>query len=130
MWLSFMQRVCGIWTLALLTPRAYSDCQSQHVCPSRIQTPTPFSTHRLTPPLDPFHTDSVQQRQLQASLEECIHSILRTVNDRRDAIPPVVSSAAVTFPFDITISGEGGSVFSLDVVKRMLLTTNPPSVLH
>lgn len=71
-----------------------------------------------------------QQQRTELQLEECILSTIRTVSERRDAIPPVVSSGAVTFPFDITIAGEGGSVFGLEVVRRMLSTAQPPSVLH
>ncbi|GAB4818701.1 hypothetical protein N2152v2_005747 [Parachlorella kessleri] len=71
-----------------------------------------------------------RKQRLQESLEECITTIVKTVNERRDHIPPVVSGAAATFPFDITVAGESGSVFGLDVVKRMLLHSNPPSVLH
>ena len=46
-----------------------------------------------------------QQRRTQKQLEECVLTVVRLVNERRDAIPPVASSAAVTFPFDITIAG-------------------------
>lgn len=72
-----------------------------------------------------------QRRQrLQAAIEEGLTCIVRAVNDKRDHIPPVVSASAVTFPFDIQVAGDSGSVFSLGVVKRMLQSTNPPSVLH
>ncbi|KAK2076381.1 hypothetical protein QBZ16_000906 [Prototheca wickerhamii] len=47
-----------------------------------------------------------QQRRTQKQLEECVLTVVRLVNERRDAIPPVASSAAVTFPFDITIAGD------------------------
>jgi autophagy-related protein 101 len=55
------------------------------------------------------------------------------VNQKKDHIPPVVSGAATTFPFDVALStGEASSsvAFGLDAVRRMLSSTNPPSVLH
>ncbi len=44
---------------------------------------------------------------LQADLEERLAEIVRSVNERKDHIPPVVSSATVTFPFEISIAGCG-----------------------
>jgi autophagy-related protein 101 len=43
--------------------------------------------------------------KLQAAVEEGMSFIVRTVNEKKDHIPPVVSSAVVTFPFDISIAG-------------------------
>ena len=71
-----------------------------------------------------------RRARVQAALEEALLAVVRAVNERRDHIPPVTSGSAVTFPFDVSVEGEGGSVFGLDVVKRMLLQSNPPSVLH
>ncbi|KAL4419641.1 hypothetical protein ABPG77_008582 [Micractinium sp. CCAP 211/92] len=72
-----------------------------------------------------------QRRQrAQAAIEECLTSVVRHVNEKRDHIPPVVSGSAVTFPFAITVAGDSGAGFGLDVVRRMLQHTNPPSVLH
>lgn len=72
-----------------------------------------------------------QRRQrVQAALEECLTAVVRHVNEKRDHIPPVVSASAVTFPFDITVAGDSAPGFGLDIVRRMLQHTNPPSVLH
>lgn len=72
-----------------------------------------------------------RSKALQSALEDSIRSIVRAVNEKRDHIPPVLSSSPLTFPFEITISGEGSSVFnSLDTVRRMLQHTSPPSVLQ
>ena len=46
-----------------------------------------------------------RQAKLQAALEELMTLIVRTVNDKKDHIPPVVSSAVLTFSFDISIAG-------------------------
>lgn len=46
-----------------------------------------------------------RKERLQSDLEAAIATIVRTVNEKKDHIPPVVSSAAVTFPFDISIAG-------------------------
>lgn len=46
-----------------------------------------------------------RQAKLQAALEELMTLVLRTVNDKKDHIPPVVSSAVLTFSFDISIAG-------------------------
>lgn len=43
--------------------------------------------------------------QLLAELEECVAAIVGAVNQKKDHIPPVVSSQAVTFPFEIAIRG-------------------------
>ena len=43
--------------------------------------------------------------QLLAELEECVAAIVSAVNQKRDHIPPVVSSQTVTFPFEIAIRG-------------------------
>lgn len=96
-------------------------------------------------------TDTKQKR-LQSSLEDALTFIVRSVNEKRDHIPPVVSGSAVTFPFDISLTQPAGGnndsnlnnnsknnpssplfsspSFGLDVVRRMLQQSNPPSVLH
>ena len=74
-----------------------------------------------------------RKQALQTQLEACLTSIVTAVNEKRDHIPPVVSGAALTFPFDVTVEGTGNessSIFGVDLVKRMLSSTNPPSVLH
>lgn len=74
--------------------------------------------------------DKARRRLLQSSVEESLGAIVSQVNARRDHLPPVVSGSTVTFPFDISVSGEGNPSFGLEAVKRMLLSSNPPSVLH
>lgn len=46
--------------------------------------------------------------RLQSALEDRLAEIVRTVNAKREHIPPVVSAATVTFPFDISIAGCAG----------------------
>lgn len=46
-----------------------------------------------------------RQTRLQASVEEALFVILRSINEYKDHIPPVTSSRALTFPFDISIAG-------------------------
>ncbi|KAK9826858.1 hypothetical protein WJX81_000664 [Elliptochloris bilobata] len=48
-----------------------------------------------------------RQAKLQAALEELMTLVIRTVNEKKDHIPPVVSSAVLTFSFDISIAGAG-----------------------
>lgn len=67
--------------------------------------------------------------RLQSALEDRLQAIVKTVNSRREHIPPVVSAATVTFPFDISIAEEGGMPFGLDAMKRLLMQTAPPPVL-
>ncbi|PSC69772.1 Meiotically up-regulated 66 [Micractinium conductrix] len=56
-----------------------------------------------------------RRARVQAAIEECLTSIVRHVNEKRDHIPPVVSGSAVTFPFDISVAGDSGAGFGLDV---------------
>lgn len=46
-----------------------------------------------------------RQAKLQSGLQEALTTIVRLVNEKRDHIPPVVSSSPLTFPFDITVVG-------------------------
>jgi autophagy-related protein 101 len=72
-----------------------------------------------------------QKHTLQQQIEACLVHIITAVNENRDHIPPVVSGNALTFPFEVTIDTSGNSsVFITDIVKRMLSSTHPPSVLH
>ena len=43
--------------------------------------------------------------QLLSELEESVAAIVAAVNQKKDHIPPVVSSKTVTFPFEIAIRG-------------------------
>jgi autophagy-related protein 101 len=100
---------------------------------------------------DPSEVTHTKQKKLLSSLEDAITFIIRSVNEKRDHIPPVISGSAVTFPFDISLIDPAGnkrgalidsnssspssssfssSSFGLDVVRRMLQHSNPPSVLH
>lgn len=72
---------------------------------------------------------SQRMSKAQRALEELMTLVVRFVNDKKDHIPPVVSSSTITFPFEISISGGPRSAFGLQVVKRMLLHTSPPPVL-
>lgn len=78
-------------------------------CLSHLSRPTPPSP---TPRSAPTHAHNAvrivraqRQARLEGSIEELIAFVVRCVNDRRDHIPPVVSSGTITFPFDITFSG-------------------------
>jgi autophagy-related protein 101 len=74
-----------------------------------------------------------QKQILQTQIESCLTQIITAVNDKRDHIPPVVSEKALTFPFEVTVdepTSETSSIFGVDIVKRMLSSTHPPSVLH
>ena len=50
-----------------------------------------------------------RQAKLQAALEELMTLVVRTINEKKDHIPPVVSSAVLTFSFDISIAGCGSN---------------------
>lgn len=65
------------------------------------------------------HTATRVQRQakLQSGLQESLITIVRLVNEKRDHIPPVVTTGPLTFPFDITTAG---SVL-LHVLLRVVL---------
>mmetsp|Transcript_4206 Transcript_4206/g.12149 ORF Transcript_4206/g.12149 Transcript_4206/m.12149 type:complete len:214 (-) Transcript_4206:1524-2165(-) len=70
-----------------------------------------------------------RRARLQSALEDRLTHIVALVNSKKEHIPPVVSQATVTYPFDITIAGEGGMPFGLDAMKRLLMQTAPPPVL-
>ena len=48
---------------------------------------------------------SKRSAALQGELEARLTEVVRAVNERKDHIPPVVSAATVTFPFEIAIAG-------------------------
>ncbi len=48
---------------------------------------------------------SKRSAALQGELEARLAEVVRAVNERKDHIPPVVSPATVTFPFEIAIAG-------------------------
>ncbi len=46
-----------------------------------------------------------RRARLQSALEDRLTHVVALVNSKKEHIPPVVSAAAVTFPFDITVAG-------------------------
>lgn len=46
-----------------------------------------------------------RRARLQSALEDRLTHIVALVNSKKEHIPPVVSQATVTYPFDITIAG-------------------------
>ena len=75
-----------------------------------------------------------QRDKIEAAVEVLLSRIIDNLNRRRDHIPPVVAEQSLTYPFDITVEplhGKGsGSSFGIDIVRRVLSSTQPPSVLH
>lgn len=79
---------------------------------------------------DPQPGDGASARRaLQTSLQACVLELLRLVNDRREHIPPVVSSEVVCFPYEITLPSDADGHFGLDMLKRVVLNSNPPPML-
>mmetsp|Transcript_18787 Transcript_18787/g.40429 ORF Transcript_18787/g.40429 Transcript_18787/m.40429 type:complete len:213 (-) Transcript_18787:522-1160(-) len=74
---------------------------------------------------------SARVSRMEGCLEQLLSHIARCVNEKRDHIPPVVSSSIVTFPFEITFAGGSRSTFGSNVqaVKKMLMQTSPPPML-
>ena len=63
---------------------------------------------------------------LEAALQGAILYILRTVNERKEHIPPVVSGGTVSFPFEIELPlGESGP-FAVDTLRRLVTAVRPP----
>ena len=55
-----------------------------------------------------YSVDAVRAKRhakLQAAVEGALTFVLRTVNEKRDHIPPVTSTGILTFPFEITVAG-------------------------
>ncbi len=73
---------------------------------------------------------SLSTSALSGAVLEAMSCVTRCVGERRDAIPPVVSSAVATYPFDITgtlrDATRPSSSFSLGGMKKLLLQTAPP----
>jgi hypothetical protein len=46
-----------------------------------------------------------RKAELQEDIEAALRAIVAAVNVKKDHIPPVVSAATLTFPFDVSISG-------------------------
>mmetsp|Transcript_37025 Transcript_37025/g.44771 ORF Transcript_37025/g.44771 Transcript_37025/m.44771 type:complete len:206 (+) Transcript_37025:392-1009(+) len=79
------------------------------------------------------HSESTRV-QRHAALEEALQgallNVLRLVNEKKDHIPPVVSSDVVCFPYEITGSSDNDSHFGLDMFKRVMMHTSPPTMLN
>jgi hypothetical protein len=50
---------------------------------------------------------------------------LRTVNERKDHLPPVVSPGVVSFPFEVTLPLEESS-YTVETLKRLVTAVRPP----
>ncbi|KAK9800356.1 hypothetical protein WJX73_009590 [Symbiochloris irregularis] len=96
-------------------------------CINTAIVPSSVSLHEQSSPVTGVR--GARQARLQLGVEEALRTILTSVNEHKDHIPAVTSSYALTFPFDITITGEGGVMFGLDAFKRMIMHTSPPPVL-
>lgn len=75
-----------------------------------------------------------RQREIEAEVEVLLSKVIDNLNRRRDHIPPVVAERSLTYPFDITVEPlyvkGSASSFGIDIVRRVLSSTQPPSVLH
>ena len=72
---------------------------------SKLDLKQATHTGVLTSSLCHVYARSKRSAALQAELEARLAEIVRSVNERKDHIPPVVSPATVTFPFEIAIAG-------------------------
>ena len=70
-----------------------------------------------------------KQVRLQSLLRLVLTQILKHVNDKKEHIPPVVSSDAVTFPYEINISNPDNAPSSLVALKKLLTQTKAPQML-
>ena len=66
-----------------------------------------------------------RQRALEAALQAAVLHILRTVNERKEHIPPVVSGGVMSFPFDIALPPDEGG-YTVDALKRLVTAVRPP----
>jgi len=66
---------------------------------------------------------------LQSLLRAVLTQILTHVNNKKEHIPPVVSSDAVTFPYEINVSNPDNSQSSLVALKKLLSQTKAPQML-
>jgi len=70
-----------------------------------------------------------KQVRLQGLLRAILMQILQHVNNKKEHIPPVVSSDAVTFPYEISVSSPDTSQSSLVALKKLLTQTKAPQML-
>ena len=71
--------------------------------PNPDYNPIPCHIVRLGP--CPSTVRGKRSAALQGELEDRLTEVVRSVNERKDHIPPVVSPATVTFPFEIALAG-------------------------
>eukprot|EP00899_Mesostigma_viride_P017893 jgi/Mesvir1/26104/Mv06823-RA.1 len=76
----------------------------------------------------PLLEHSRRHRTLEPALRNTLTQILKIVNEKKDHIPPVVSSDVASFPYQISIPSASDSSFGMDMLKRML-QTSPPAML-
>mmetsp|Transcript_9620 Transcript_9620/g.17014 ORF Transcript_9620/g.17014 Transcript_9620/m.17014 type:complete len:216 (+) Transcript_9620:79-726(+) len=71
------------------------------------------------------------QPPVSSRVTEVLSCITRALSERREHCPPVVSSAAVSYPWEVSVTHprEGRGAFSLGGMKRMLMQTTPPRML-
>ena len=63
----------------------------------------------------------------EAALRGAVLHVLRSANERKEHIPPVVSGGVVSFPFDIALPPEeGGGGYGVDALKRLVTAARPP----
>lgn len=72
---------------------------------------------------------ATHHQALQKDVEDKVMQILKYVNEKKDHIPPVVTSGIVSFPFEISLPAESESYYGMDMLKRLMVNTRPPSVL-
>eukprot|EP00850_Spirogloea_muscicola_P003126 SM000012S25388 [mRNA] locus=s12:810779:813001:+ [translate_table: standard] len=93
---------------------------------------SPEATHRLDKVLDGADILAEERLRRHAALEatvrETILQILQIIDEKKEHIPPVLSSEVACFPYEITIPSASDSAFGMDMFKRML-QTNPPTML-
>jgi len=70
-----------------------------------------------------------RQVRLHSLLRNALTQILTHVSDKKEHIPPVVSSDAVTFPYEINISNPDNAPSSLAALKKLLTQTKAPQML-
>ncbi|GBG76793.1 hypothetical protein CBR_g23008 [Chara braunii] len=79
--------------------------------------------------LDSAEEPNRKHATLEVAVRDTIMRILQLVNEKRDHIPPPVESTdAVTFPYEISFPSSSDSSFGMDILKR-IMQTNPPAML-
>ena len=62
----------------------------------------------------------------EAALRGAVMYVLRTANERKEHIPPVVSGGVVSFPFDIALPPPEEGGYGVDALKRLVTAARPP----